>query len=76
MKKKVSPFTNMVKFIPKGRRGPEGMVKPASYYEVSSADISLIDRSGGSSGNIAPSSSGFVNPTGGGTANDDGGGGY
>ena len=75
MKKKVSPFTNMVKFIPKGRRGPEGMVKPASYYEVSSADISLIDRSGGSSGNIAPSSSGFVNPTGGGTANDDGGGG-
>lgn len=72
--KKVTPFTNIVKFIPKGRRGPDGMVEPVDYYEVSSSDINIIDSSA-SGGNIRPTNPGFVNPTGGGTANDDGGGG-
>ena len=63
---KIKPFSNLVKFIPKDRRGrfEKGQVYPADYFEVSATDIAAAD---------AGASANLINPDGGGSGNSGGG---
>ena len=63
---KIRPFTNLVKFIPKDRRGrfEKGQVYPADHFEVSATDIAAAE---------AGASADLINPDGGGAGNSGGG---
>ena len=63
---KIKPFSNLVKFIPKDRRGKfqQGQIYPADWFEVSATDIAAAE---------AGASADLINPDGGGAGNSGGG---